>query len=220
MYVTALASYLSTKKKQIENQSTFSHGRREKACDVRFLPCREEYKGVIEFFNYTKSTVYDQWNAWNSFKKNYAHRKKRSRSLGSPRPTSLSPRWAAPSRPSQHHQQGPGLQFVQEEAPAHKSRETQAWMLENLPTTGARTCGSPDCNPHRLFLLGMVENKTNKHAHNTLDSLRAAIVEEFANMKKDVVGKACGRFRHRLEMLSPLMGAILKNKIYICVPFI
>ncbi|QQP35778.1 Uncharacterized protein FKW44_020661, partial [Caligus rogercresseyi] len=31
--------------------------------------------------------------------------------------------------------------------------------------------------------LGIVENKTNKHAHNTLDSLRAAIVEEFANMK-------------------------------------
>ncbi|QQP50588.1 Uncharacterized protein FKW44_011631, partial [Caligus rogercresseyi] len=30
-----------------------------------------------------KSTVYDQWKAWNSFKKNGAHRKKkRSRSLG------------------------------------------------------------------------------------------------------------------------------------------
>ncbi|QQP51793.1 Hypothetical protein FKW44_013244 [Caligus rogercresseyi] len=43
----------------------------------------------------------------------------------------------------------------------------------------------------------MVENKTNKHAHNTLGSLRAAILEEFANMKKDVVAKAYGRFRHR-----------------------
>ncbi|QQP50883.1 Hypothetical protein FKW44_012033, partial [Caligus rogercresseyi] len=31
------------------------------------------------------------------------------------------------------HQEGPGLQFVQEEAPAHKSRETQAGLLENLP---------------------------------------------------------------------------------------
>ncbi|QQP58411.1 Uncharacterized protein FKW44_003723 [Caligus rogercresseyi] len=34
-------------------------------------------KEVIEFFNYPKSTVYDQWKAWNSFKKNDAHRKKR-----------------------------------------------------------------------------------------------------------------------------------------------
>ncbi|QQP34835.1 Transposable element tcb2 transposase [Caligus rogercresseyi] len=39
-------------------------------------------KEVIEFFNYPKSTVYDQWKAWNSFKKNDAHRKKRSWSLG------------------------------------------------------------------------------------------------------------------------------------------
>ncbi|QQP54050.1 Uncharacterized protein FKW44_006741, partial [Caligus rogercresseyi] len=42
-------------------------------------------KEVIEFFNYPKSTVYDQWKAWNSFKKNDAHRKKRSRSLGATR---------------------------------------------------------------------------------------------------------------------------------------
>ncbi|QQP51761.1 Hypothetical protein FKW44_013204 [Caligus rogercresseyi] len=33
----------------------------------------------------------------------------------------------------QHHQQGPGLQFVQDLAIAHKSRETQVWLLENLP---------------------------------------------------------------------------------------
>ncbi|QQP54858.1 Uncharacterized protein FKW44_007831, partial [Caligus rogercresseyi] len=42
-------------------------------------------KEVIEFFNYPKSTVYDQWKAWNSFKKNDAHRKKRFRSLGATR---------------------------------------------------------------------------------------------------------------------------------------
>ncbi|QQP35402.1 Uncharacterized protein FKW44_023614 [Caligus rogercresseyi] len=75
-------------------------------------------KEVIEFFNYPKSTVYDQWKAWNSFKKNDAHRKKRSRSLGATRTDEFVaevkrkvnvdgnksyaklPRWAAPSRPS------------------------------------------------------------------------------------------------------------------------
>ncbi|QQP36387.1 Uncharacterized protein FKW44_021467 [Caligus rogercresseyi] len=76
-------------------------------------------KEVIEFFNYPKSTVYDQWKAWNSFKKNDAHRKKRSRSLGATKTdefvaevkrkvnedgnkpyAKLPPRWAAPSRPS------------------------------------------------------------------------------------------------------------------------
>ncbi|QQP40359.1 Transposable element tcb1 transposase [Caligus rogercresseyi] len=68
----------------------------------------------------------------------------------------------------------------------------------------------PDCNPSTIFW-GMVENKTNKHAHNTLDSLRAAIVEGFANMKKDVVAKACSRFRHRLEMVVNADGGYIEK---------
>ncbi|QQP35515.1 Transposable element tcb2 transposase, partial [Caligus rogercresseyi] len=85
--------------------------------------------------------------------------------------------------------------FQQDSAPAHKSRETS----------------SPDCNPLDYFFWGMVENKTNKHAHNTLDSLRAAIVEEFANMKKDVVAKACDHFRHRLEMVVAADGGYIEK---------
>ncbi|QQP56905.1 Hypothetical protein FKW44_001734, partial [Caligus rogercresseyi] len=63
---------------------------------------------MIEFFNYP-SRPYDQWKAWNSFKKNDAHRKTRFRSLGATRTDELSPRckrkvnedgntWGAPSR--------------------------------------------------------------------------------------------------------------------------
>ncbi|QQP55306.1 Uncharacterized protein FKW44_008449 [Caligus rogercresseyi] len=70
---------------------------------------------------------------------------------------------------------------------------------------------SPDYNPLDYFFWGIVENKTNKHAHNTLDSLRAAIVEEFANMKKDVVAKACGRFKHRLEMVVAADGGYIEK---------
>ncbi|QQP36060.1 Uncharacterized protein FKW44_021036, partial [Caligus rogercresseyi] len=180
-------------------------------------------KEVIEFFNYPKLTVYDQWKAWNSFKKNDAHRKKRSRSLGATRTDEFvaevkrkvnedgnksyaklaAEMGCSKQTIANQHQQGPGLQFVQEEAPAHKSRETQAWLLENLPYHWSPDLwppSSPDCNSLDYFFWGMVKNKTNKHAHNTLDSLRATIVEEFANMKKDVVAKACSRFRHRLEM--------------------
>ncbi|QQP54233.1 Uncharacterized protein FKW44_007003, partial [Caligus rogercresseyi] len=83
------------------------------------------------------------------------------------------------------------------------SSGTQAWLFENLPyhwSPDLWSPSSPDCNPLDYFFWGMVEYKTNKHAHNTLDSLRAAIVEEFANMKKDVVAKACGHLRHCLEM--------------------
>ncbi|QQP55437.1 Uncharacterized protein FKW44_008619, partial [Caligus rogercresseyi] len=181
-------------------------------------------KELIEFFNYPKSTtVYDQWKAWNSFKKNDAHRKKRSRSLG----TTMTDEFVTEVRRKVNEdgnksyaklaaEMGCSKQtwmdlvanwrpyvFQQDSAPAHKSKETQAWLLENLPYHWSPDLwppSSPDCNPLDYFFCGMVENKTNKHAHNTLDSLRAAIVEEFANMKKDIVAKACGRFRQRLEM--------------------
>ncbi|QQP58045.1 Uncharacterized protein FKW44_003235 [Caligus rogercresseyi] len=104
--------------------------------------------------------------------------------------------------------------FHQDSAPAHKSRETQAWLLENLPyhwSPDLWPLSSPDYNPLDYFFWGMVENNTNKHAHNTLDSLRATNVEEFANMKKDVVAKACGRFRHRLEMVVAADGGYIKK---------
>ncbi|QQP53478.1 Uncharacterized protein FKW44_005980 [Caligus rogercresseyi] len=70
---------------------------------------------------------------------------------------------------------------------------------------------SPDCKPLDYFFWGMVENKTNKHAHNTLDSLRAAIVEEFANTMKDVVAKACSCFRHRLKIVVTADGGYIEK---------
>ncbi|QQP53485.1 Uncharacterized protein FKW44_005987, partial [Caligus rogercresseyi] len=76
---------------------------------------------------------------------------------------------------------------------------------------GLAAPSSLDCNPLDYFFWGMVENKTNKHAHNTLDSLRAAIVEEFANMKKDVIAKACGCFRHRLEIVVAADGGYIEK---------
>ncbi|QQP38682.1 Uncharacterized protein FKW44_019330, partial [Caligus rogercresseyi] len=178
-------------------------------------------KEVIEFFNYHKSTVYDQWKAWNSFIKNDAHRKKRSRSLGATRTDEFV------AKVKRKVNEDGNKSYAKLAAEMGCSKQTIAntinkdlgyssykkrhWMIltegtresrRTSPTTGARTSGPQltDCNPLDYFFWGMVENKTNKHAHNTLDSFRAAIMEEFANMKKDVVAKACGRFRHHLEM--------------------
>ncbi|QQP58009.1 Uncharacterized protein FKW44_003186 [Caligus rogercresseyi] len=83
------------------------------------------------------------------------------------------------------------------------------WRIS--PTTGAQTCGPP------ASLTAAPSTISSGAWSRTRDSLRAAIVEEFANMKKDVVAKACGRFRHGLELVVALMGAILKNKyLYTC----
>ncbi|QQP54860.1 Uncharacterized protein FKW44_007833 [Caligus rogercresseyi] len=189
---------------------------------------------MIEFFNYPKSTVYDQWKAWNSFKKNVAHRKKRSWSLGATR----TDEFVAEVKRKVNEDGNKSYAKLAAEMGCFKqtlantinkdlgyssykkrhrmilTRETQAWLLENLPYHWSPDLwppSSPDCNPLDYFFWGMVENKTNKHGHNTLDSLRAAIMEEFANMKKDVVAKACGRFRHRLEMVVAADGGYIEK---------
>ena len=69
---------------------------------------------------------------------------------------------------------------------------------------------SPDCNPLDYFFWGVIEAKTNKHAHNTVDSLKAAIVAEFAAVDKDTVAKACESFRPRLEMVVAADGGYIE----------
>ncbi|QQP52116.1 Uncharacterized protein FKW44_004143 [Caligus rogercresseyi] len=172
-------------------------------------------KEVIEFFNYPKSTVYDQWKAWNSFKKNDAHRKKRSRSLEATR----TDEFVAEVKRKVNEDGNKSYAKLAAEMGCSKqtitntinkdlgySSETQAWLLENLPYHWSPDLwppSSPDCTPLDYFFWGMVENKTNKHAHNTLHSLRAAI--------KDVVAKASGRLMHRLEMVVAVDGGYIEK---------
>ncbi|QQP49601.1 Uncharacterized protein FKW44_010327 [Caligus rogercresseyi] len=184
-------------------------------------------KEVIEFFNYPKSTVNDQWKAWNSFKKNGAHRKKRFRSLGATRTDEFV------AEVKRKVNEDGNKSYAKLAAEMGCSKQTIANTINKdlgyssykkrhrmILTEGTRESrkspdlwppSSPDCNPLDYLFWGMAENKTNKHAHNTLDSLRAAIVEEFANMKKDVVAKACSRFRHRLEMVVAADGGYINK---------
>ncbi|QQP51224.1 Uncharacterized protein FKW44_012506 [Caligus rogercresseyi] len=185
---------------------------------------------VIEFFNYPKSTVYDQWKAWNSFKKNDAHRKKRSRSLGATRTDEFV------AEVKRKVNEDGNKSYAKLAAEMGCSKQTIANTInkdlgyssykkrhrmiltegtrENLPYHWSPDLwppSSPVCYPLDYFFWGIVENKTTKHSHNTLDSLRAAIVEEFDNMKKDVVAKACGRFRQRLEMVVAANGGYIQK---------
>ena len=79
-----------------------------------------------------------------------------------------------------------------------------------LSKTGVQTiwtcCGQRRCGPlaHRTLTrypttCGASWRESNKRAHNTVDSLRAAILEAVANMDKEFLIKACIRFRARLE---------------------
>ncbi|QQP35403.1 Transposable element tcb1 transposase, partial [Caligus rogercresseyi] len=44
---------------------------------------------------------------------------------------------------------------------------------------------SPDLNPCDYYLWGVLERDTNKRAHNTVDSLKAAIIQAVANLSRN-----------------------------------
>ena len=75
------------------------------------------------------------------------------------------------------------------------------WTKEFWPPS------SPDLNPMDYYVWGVLERKTNKRAHNSIDSLRDAIEEAAANMNSDHLVNACKRFRARVEAAIQAEGS-------------
>ena len=68
--------------------------------------------------------------------------------------------------------------WQQDSAPAHKSKETQAWLQKecyDFVPFSHWTPSSPDLNPLDYFVFSYVKNITNMTSHNTKASLIAAI---------------------------------------------
>ena len=84
--------------------------------------------------------------------------------------------------------------WQQGSAPAHKSKETQAWLQKEcygfLPFSH-RPPSSPDLISLDYFVWSYVENVTNMTSHNTKASLIAAIRRIFAELPPAPVKKAC-----------------------------
>ncbi|QQP48772.1 Transposable element tcb1 transposase [Caligus rogercresseyi] len=92
--------------------------------------------------------------------------------------------------------------YQQDGAPAHTSNLVQNWCLENLDMVWSKEfwpSSSPDLNLCDYYLWGILERDTNKRAYNTVDSLKAAIIQAVANLSREQVAHAVGRFRHRVE---------------------
>ena len=80
--------------------------------------------------------------------------------------------------------------WQQDLTPAHKSKETQAWLQKecyDFVPLSYWTLSSPDLNPLDYFVWSYVENITNVTSHNTKTSLIAAICLVFAELPPAVV---------------------------------
>ena len=111
----------------------------------------------------------------------------------------------------------------QDSAPAHKSKETQAWIKKecyDFVPFSRWSPSSPDLNPLDYFVWSYVENITNMTSHNTKASLITAIRRVFTELPPALVEKACSQFRIRIEAVIEAeggyiewMSALLDNQV-------
>ena len=103
--------------------------------------------------------------------------------------------------------------WQQDSAPAHKSKETQAWLQKEyfaFELFSHWPPSSPDLNPLDYFVWSYIENITNMTSHNTKASLIAAIRWVFAELLPALVEKACSQFRIRIEVVIEAEGGCME----------
>lgn len=99
--------------------------------------------------------------------------------------------------------------FQQDGAPAHTSHFVQNWLADNLEMFWSKEFwppSSPDLNPLDYYAWGVLQRQTNRCAHDSVDSLRTAIIDAISNINKDHVRIACEQFRSRVEAVVDNSG--------------
>ena len=99
--------------------------------------------------------------------------------------------------------------WQQDSAPAHKSKETQAWLQKecyDFVSFSHRPTSSSDLNLLDYFVWSYVENITNMTSHSTKDNLIATIRRVFAELPPPIVENACSQFRIRIEAVVETEG--------------
>ena len=103
--------------------------------------------------------------------------------------------------------------WQQDSTPAHKSKETQAWLQKecyDFVPFSHWPPSSPDLNPLDYFFWSYVENITNMTSHNTKASLIAAIRRVFAELPPALVEKVCSQFRIRIKAVIEAEGGYIE----------
>ena len=103
--------------------------------------------------------------------------------------------------------------WQQDSAPAHKSKETQAWLQQecyDIEPFSHWFPSSPDLNPLDYFVWSYAENITNMTSHNTKANLIAAIRRVFVELPPALVEKVFSQFRIRIEAVIETEGGYIE----------
>lgn len=105
--------------------------------------------------------------------------------------------------------------FQQDSAPAHKARVNQDWLKTNVPnfiTTTQWLSNSPDANPMDYSLWAILESKVRSKKYTSLETLKKAIVREWAKIPASHIRAACDSFFDRLKTIVKVKGGHIEQK--------
>lgn len=108
----------------------------------------------------------------------------------------------------------PGRFFVQDGAPAHRSRSTMSWLGKNrVNVLWPWPARSPDLNPIEV-MWRLVEERCGRAAAQTADELQQAVIKAWNDVPQETVDKLCASFTECLhECIRAEGGLVLRNRI-------
>lgn len=108
--------------------------------------------------------------------------------------------------------------FQQDSAPSHASFKdnpekfkipTQRWLDENFPDFISKDewpAASPDLNPLDYCIWSIIESEVNAEAHNSIESLKAAIESAFEKLDQQMINRAVDNWMKRLDKVIAASG--------------
>jgi transposase len=91
--------------------------------------------------------------------------------------------------------------FQQDNAPAHRAKDTQAWIMNQFPASIAASEWPPyscDLNPMDYSVWSILEQKVCSIKHSSIESLKQHLEEEWAAIPTDTLRKIVNDFPRRL----------------------
>ena len=105
--------------------------------------------------------------------------------------------------------------FQQDGAPAHRARDTVAFLERETPDFIPPTLwppNSPDLNPVDYSIWSVLQEKVFHSRITDLEELKTCLIDEWAQLDQSIVDAAIGQWRRRLHACVRARGAHFEHK--------
>ncbi|CAD5223245.1 unnamed protein product [Bursaphelenchus okinawaensis] len=110
---------------------------------------------------------------------------------------------------SREHFKNTKWTFQQDSAPTRKAKTTQEWCRAHFPdfiTSAEWPPYSPDLNPMDYSIWSILEARVCCRRHQTLESLKQALIEEWGKLSPEVLRPVSENFLKRLRLCQAAKG--------------